>query len=98
MIMGKAIVASDLDQIGRVLGESVRASALPDAPPGAEERRLAVLARPDSLDDLVEGMRFVITNRDWRATLGANARSEALKKYLWEHHVKAILDRIPGAV
>lgn len=97
MIMGKAIVASDLDQIGEVLADSVRVSALPGTLPMPDDKRLAVLARPDSVDDLVRGIRFVVNSPEWRRTLGENARAEALSKYLWEHHVRAILDRLPGA-
>src|SRR5262249_20885353 len=42
MAMGKAIVASDLDQIGEVLSHSVRASDLPAGDLDSSDRRVAI--------------------------------------------------------
>lgn len=92
MAMGKAIVASDLDQIGKVLSKSLKASDLPeravDPEPGSE---LAVLATPGDAEEHAAGIRFLVNNASWRKTLGENARREALKNYTWEHHVASIL-------
>lgn len=97
MAMGKAIVASDLDQIGEVLQRSLRVGELPDVAPTAGEERLAVLAKPACVDELIAGIRLFVEQPAWRARLGANARAEVLRKYLWKHHVQAILERLPGA-
>lgn len=94
MAMGKAIVASDLDQIGKVLSNSLHASRLPTEPPQDAENRLAILAEPGSIDQLIAGIRFAVEQSSWRARLGANARDETQRRYLWEHHVQAILDRL----
>jgi glycosyltransferase involved in cell wall biosynthesis len=94
MAMGKAIVASDLDQIGEVLRNSVRAEAVPADAPRADEPRLAVLFPPGDIAGLINSLEFVVDRTDWRRTLGQNARAEALSKYTWTHHVAAIVDRL----
>lgn len=91
MAVARAIVASDLDQIGEILAGSLRAGALPVTPP-EHSTAAAVLTRPGSVDDLVEGIRFLCEHADWRRTLGANARGRVLARYTWAHHVDAILD------
>jgi glycosyltransferase involved in cell wall biosynthesis len=92
MALGKGIVASGLDQIAEVLAASVDAVDLPDGPPAADEGRLAVLATPGSVDELVAGIRFLVDEAAWRERLGANARRKAVAKYTWSRHVQVILD------
>jgi glycosyltransferase involved in cell wall biosynthesis len=92
MAMGKGIVASELEQIGEVLKPALRSSHLPERRPGSEDHQLAVLVEPGNVDSLMEGIRFLVERRDWRETLGNNARAEALAKYTWKHHVNAILE------
>jgi len=94
MAMGKAIVASDLNQIGEVLADSLRTKALPSQAPEGAESQVAVLCEPGDVDDLIAGIRFCVSCPDWAAVLGANARREALAKYTWRHHVGAILQRM----
>jgi glycosyltransferase involved in cell wall biosynthesis len=98
MAMGKAIVASDLDQIGQVLRNSVHVGDLPAVPPADAESRLAVLCEPGNADALAEGIRFAADRSDWRAALGRNARAEALAKYTWAHHVDAIVSVLSSLV
>jgi glycosyltransferase involved in cell wall biosynthesis len=100
MAMGKGIVASDLDQLGKVLSPAVRATALPSGAPPADSPQVAVLCHPGDIGQLVAGIRFLVHDAQWRATLGANARREALGKYTWGHHVGAILaaaERLAGS-
>lgn len=92
MAMAKGIVASDLEQIGKVLEKSVRVGDLPEAGPEEDESRLAVLVAPGSVDELVQGMKFMVERPVWRLCLGRNSREAVLAKYTWSHHVKAILD------
>lgn len=92
MAMGKPIVASDLDQIGEVLANSVRAPFDSGAAAeGTGTGKLSVLVEPGSVDELIAGIRFAVDNPDFAARLGVNARAEALAKYTWRHHVEAIL-------
>lgn len=98
MAMGKGIVASDLFQIGEVLKNSFHVDNLPDMDPGPEdsETRLSVLCRPGSASDLREAIKFLVERPAWRRVLGQNARREALTKYTWASHVRAILDGLKG--
>jgi glycosyltransferase involved in cell wall biosynthesis len=90
MGMGKAIIASDLDQIGEVLKNSVHSSDLPDTPPADNESRLSVLCRPADPGDLARALEFLIRSPRWRQVLGKNAREEALTRYTWRQHVEAV--------
>jgi glycosyltransferase involved in cell wall biosynthesis len=94
MAMQKAIVASDLDQIGEVLKHSLHAEQLPSGPPGDGDNYLSVLAKPGDVGSLITGLRFCVTQPQWREVLGRNARREALSKYTWAHHVGAIRARL----
>jgi glycosyltransferase involved in cell wall biosynthesis len=91
MGMGKAILASDLDQIGQVLDGSIVVGGLPTGLPTGDAP--ALLARPGSADEIIQGILFLAENTAWRKALGQNARARALTKYTWRHHVEAILDR-----
>ena len=95
MAMGKAIVASDLDQIGDVLRNSFRLGEADLTPQRATaEQRLAVLLRPGDAEELAEALALLAESEPLRAALGANARREALQRYTWKQHVDAILERI----
>jgi glycosyltransferase involved in cell wall biosynthesis len=93
MAMGRGIVASDLDQIGEVLRDSLRSESLPAVGPAPADTKLAVLTRPGDAEDLARSIKFLVEHPDWRRTLGKNARCEALSKYTWRHHTAAILDK-----
>jgi glycosyltransferase involved in cell wall biosynthesis len=92
MVMGKPIVASDLEQIGAILKTSIRSGDLPRGGPSQDTRSLALLCPPGDVTALVDGLRFIVDRPEWRERLGQNARAEALAKYTWTHHVSAILD------
>ena len=93
LAMGKAIIASDLDQIGDILRGSDRLTALgPDATAPAEGA-VALMVKPGSVDELAAGLRFLVDRPEWRRTIGRNSRELALARYTWRHHVEAIVDR-----
>jgi glycosyltransferase involved in cell wall biosynthesis len=94
MAMGKPIVASDLDQIGSVLAGGIVAAELVGLSPRLPHDAPAVLCRPGAVEDQIDGIRFLVENPEWRARLGENARSRALSRYTWRHHVQAILQGI----
>lgn len=81
MAMAKGIVASDLEQIGEVLRRSYRAGALPGAACDPDDPHLAVLIEPGSIEQLAEGIRFLVERPDYREILGRNARQEVLARY-----------------
>lgn len=94
MAMGKPIVASDLDQIGAVLSDSLRNSNLPKTEPVQGETRVAILTPPGDVLELSRCIRFLVEHAEWRKVLGGNARKEVLSKYTWAHHVQAILKKL----
>lgn len=89
MAMGKAIVASDLEQIGEVLNPR---TTVPEFAAGTGYGdALALLVEPGDVDQLVSGLVTLASDETLRAQLGANARREALARYTWKSHVEAIL-------
>jgi glycosyltransferase involved in cell wall biosynthesis len=98
MAAGKAIVASELEQIGQVLTPSLRVGRLPGAEPGSSAAELAVLATPADVEELIRGIRFLVEHPGWRRVLGANARSRALERYTWSDHVATVLERVRAVI
>jgi glycosyltransferase involved in cell wall biosynthesis len=96
MAMGKAILASDLDQIGEVLSGGIRVEALESGDAIGDHMSPALLARPGDPKQIVDGLKFLVENPDRRHALGANARWLALERYTWRHHVRSILDGAQG--
>jgi len=94
MAMGKPIIASDLEQIGQVLSHSLRIEDLPCEKPSQNESRISLLTPPGDVSRLVEGIRFLVERPEWGTVLGKNVREETLRKYTWDRHVDAILDRL----
>jgi len=76
MAMGKAIVASKLGQIGKIL----------------ENNKTAVLVEPGNVEQLIEGILKLVDNKELRLKLGRKARSEVLKKYTWGRNVRKLLN------
>lgn len=95
MAMGKAIVASELEQIGQVLAGSHHVRR--EGPPADEERVArgpAVLTTPGSPEDLVAALEYLVPRRDLRGRLGRAARERALARFTWERAVSAFLGRL----
>jgi glycosyltransferase involved in cell wall biosynthesis len=93
MAMAKAIVASDLDQLGIVLKGGLRPEDFGRAGQRTGDGSAAgVLVEPGREEDLAAAIRFVVEHPEWRARLGATARRRILESYTWEHHVAAILE------
>lgn len=78
MAMGKAIVASNLDQIGEVL----------------EHKKTAWLVKPGDVTDLTTGVIRLIQDEKLREELGRNARQKVMENYTWEQNVLRIIDKI----
>jgi glycosyltransferase involved in cell wall biosynthesis len=82
MAMGKAIVASDLDQVGEIL----------------EHGRAAQMAIPGDVETLVEGLRELIDNPARREHLGAEARRLAVTRHSWREHTRRIIEALRARV
>ncbi|MFP8835075.1 glycosyltransferase family 4 protein [Hydrogenophaga sp. XSHU_21] len=92
MAMGKAILASDLEQIGEVLSPGLRLDEpLPD---GSTIKPRALLVTPGEVEELVLGLQRMAGDESLRIALGRNAREAALEYFTWDVHVDKILDGV----
>lgn len=76
MCLGKAIVASNLGQIGEIL----------------KDRQTAYLCPPGDVAELVKGIRYFIDHPEERERMGKNARAEALANHTWDHNIDRMLE------
>jgi glycosyltransferase involved in cell wall biosynthesis len=75
MGLGRAIVASDLDQIGEVL----------------EDGRTALLTAPGDVTAAAIAVARLLDDEPLRERLGRHALEEAIERYSWDAHVGRIL-------
>ncbi|MCG6188149.1 glycosyltransferase family 4 protein [Maribellus maritimus] len=78
MAMGKAIVASDLDQIGQILEHEVD----------------ALLIQPGDPTKIVDSINLLIRKNELRRKLGNNAFEKVKLNYTWDSHTQKIFDSI----
>ena len=78
MAMGKAIVASGMDQMQEVL----------------EQGRTALLVEPGNVLEMEEALNKLVVDKELRHTLGINARKQVCEHYTWEIHTKKIIDKL----
>lgn len=78
MAAGKAIIASDLDQMGKILTDN----------------KTAMLVTPGKHEEIAEKIIYLAQNAEFRQILGNNARKEAVEKYTWDIHVQKIIDAL----
>jgi glycosyltransferase involved in cell wall biosynthesis len=75
MAMGRAIVASRLDQIGEVL----------------EADQAAILVEPGDPGELAGALAGLLDDPDRRSRLGNAARDAAVKHHTWRAHTERIV-------
>lgn len=75
MAMGRAIVASNIDQMTEVL----------------RNEKTALLVEPNSVSAVREAVVRLITDKELRLSLGKNAREEVCNKYTWAIHTEKIV-------
>jgi glycosyltransferase involved in cell wall biosynthesis len=75
MAMGKAIVASNLDQLAQVL----------------EHQHTALLVEPGNAKELANAIRLLEQDADLRRWLGVAARETAVARHTWEQNVARVL-------
>lgn len=80
MAMGKAIIASNMDQMAEIF----------------TNRKNAILCQPGSAEELVEGMIILIDNGNLREKIGICARELVCEKYSWEKHTHHIVQALRG--
>lgn len=82
LAMGRAIVASDLDQIGELL----------------EHDETALLVEPGNPEALAGAIRTLARDPERRARLGRRAREVAERDHTWQEHSRRILERLGEVV
>ena len=90
MAMGKAVVASNLEQIGEVLSPSFSPHDLLNEGLTVDRER-AVLCTPGDAPELVEAICSLVARPDVALRLGDNARQALVDNFTWERHVKRLL-------
>ena len=79
MATGRAIIASDIDQIGEVL----------------KNNETAVLVEPGNVYALAQAMAGVVDlTKNKRLKLGLAARKMAIENHTWDAHVQKIIERL----
>ena len=78
MAMGKAIIASRLNQIGQILSDNVN----------------ALLFEPGNISELKDILVKLVNDEELRDKLGIEARKEVLNHYTWDEHVERIIGRM----
>jgi glycosyltransferase involved in cell wall biosynthesis len=78
MAMGKAIVASKLEQIGEVIRDGAN----------------GLLVKPGDSRDLADKILRLANNPRLRRRLGKQARIDAERNYTWDHNVRRVLDAV----
>jgi glycosyltransferase involved in cell wall biosynthesis len=78
MTMGKAIIASNLDQLAQVLTHGAT----------------AWLVRPGSDVELAAAIEMLAEDSELRSSLGQNARGHILDRYTWRVNAEHVLARI----
>jgi glycosyltransferase involved in cell wall biosynthesis len=93
LAIGKPILASKLEQIGEILGESLEYSSSRGIH-RTVDNPVSVLLPPGDVASLAGAIQLLVADPDLCQRLSVNARAEALSKYTWRHHVEHILDKL----
>jgi len=75
---GKAIIASDLGQIGKIL----------------KDGKTAILTKPGDVDKLVDGIVELANNPGLRGKLGKNASRTAINGYTWNKNIERLVEEM----
>jgi glycosyltransferase involved in cell wall biosynthesis len=86
MAMEKPIIASDLDQIGKILKSAFFGPS--------EGQPLGYLFEPGSVEDMIRALRSAIENPEESKEIAKRARKYVLSHFTWYNHVEAILKQL----
>jgi len=81
MAAGRAIIAADIGQIPEII----------------EHGRTGLLVPPGDAAALAGAIMTLIDDRTLAASLGRNARQEAVERYAWERNAEIVADLIARA-
>jgi glycosyltransferase involved in cell wall biosynthesis len=77
MAMGKPIIASDLNQIGRIL----------------EQHKTAILCEPGNPVALKDAISNLVDDKELCILLGKNARDKAVNEFTWQKNVEKVIEK-----
>lgn len=86
---GRAIVATDLEQIGEVMRPSIGPGETSRSPSSITVER-GLLCRPGNVDEFVAGVVGLVRNPELGRALGRNALKAAQANFTWDAHVKKL--------
>jgi len=92
MAMGKPVIASELDQLAEIVKPALRPNKLD----GAIRGEVGILVNPLNEQELLAALRWMNNplNKHKMTRMGINGRKLITKRFLWNHHVDKILQRI----
>ena len=76
MAMGKPVIAPDYEPVRSVI----------------DDGKDGIIFRPNDKNDLVNKLNAVVCDYQKRQTLGEKAREKILRKYLWKHNAKKVIE------
>lgn len=88
MSFAKPIIASDLEQIGEVLKNSIKFPSTTF--PEDVDQACAILFEPNNTEAFLDALKFVLLNRDICKIIGTNAKNEVMNNYTWNVHVEKL--------
>jgi glycosyltransferase involved in cell wall biosynthesis len=94
LAMGKPIIASDLEQIGEVLKNSIRIELAELDEEVEYNKRVAYLTEPGNYSEISAAILNLLARPKLMTVLSVNSRALAEEKYTWKKHVEAILSKI----
>ena len=94
MALGKAIIASDLEQIGEILKESIHIREIGQSDLETIEKSSAILTTPGSSDDIMKAIVKLRESDNLRKKIGDNAMVKVKENFTWDHHVDCILNHV----
>ncbi len=87
--MGKPIIASDIEQVGKVLSPAIRIGSDVSREPVSNE--IGILVKPNDVEGFAEAAKLIASgDPDFRQAMGAHAREYAIRNCTWNSHVKRI--------
>jgi glycosyltransferase involved in cell wall biosynthesis len=97
MAMGKAIIASDLEQVGEILKPCVKLKE-DNTNDINLSSSVAVLVQPGCESEIVSAINYLVENPEVIKIIGNNARNLVLSKFTWDIHVEKIINKIKNDI
>lgn len=96
MGMGGGIIATDLEQIGKVLRPALFAKDISRNTPPTVTNERAVLCKPGDVEEFTDACVYLAEYPEIAEKLGHNAREAAKKEFTWQAHVERLWKFVGG--